>query len=219
MPYLKGSAFMARQATKRRDGAEQRRQAVLDAALDVFAKHGFAAARLDDVAEKAGVAKGTIYLSFKDKEDLFEHILIAAVAPVIAKAEALAAAPAMPFDQLLSTLFDFFREEVLGTRRREIVRLVLTEGHRFPRIAGTYHREVVSKGLEIIRRFVREAHKRGELASDELVRFPQLVFAPMLLALIWNGLFEKHEHLDTNGLFAAHRELLTQSVRHKPRKA
>lgn len=199
---------MTTSPTKRNEGSRQRRQAILNAALEVFAADGFAAARLDDVAAKAGVAKGTIYLFFKDKEDLFEQILISALVPVLAKIETLASEPSLPFDTTLAILYEFFEKEVLGTKRREIIRLVLTEGQRFPRIAETYHREVISKGLKLLERIIRNAHAHGALRTDDLVRFPHLVFAPLLVALLWNSLFSKYQPLDVHGMLQAHRRLL-----------
>jgi AcrR family transcriptional regulator len=193
---------------RRRQASEQRRQAILRAGLEVFAARGFAAARLEDVAEKAGVAKGTIYLFFQDKEDLFEQIVLGAVTPVLGMIARAAAAPDTPTDLVLRRLFELFRAEVLATWRREVLRLVITEGPRFPRIAEFYHREVISKGLGIIRGLAQRGVARGELRSDALARFPQLVFAPLLLALIWDGLFSAIEPLDVEGLLAAHRELL-----------
>jgi len=206
---------MSKSTNKRQEAAVQRRQAILDAALEIFAEDGFAATRLDDVAEKAGVAKGTIYLSFKDKEDLFEQLLISAVAPVFDKMEALTAEPELSLDRLLQGIFALFRTQVLGTPRQDVIRLVITEGRRFPRIAKIYHREVISKGSEIVRRVARAAYGRGELSSDELARFPQLVFAPMLLATIWENVFSRIEPLDVEGLLAAHRQVLTRTAAKK----
>ena len=174
----------------------------------MFAARGFAAARLEDVAEKAGVAKGTIYLFFHDKEDLFEQIVLGAIRPVLVMIAKAAAAADTPTDVILERLFDLFRAEVLGTWRQQVLRLVITEGARFPRIAEFYHREVIVKGLAIIRHLAQRALARGELQSDSIARFPQLVFAPLLLALIWEGLFSAIEPLDVEGLLTAHRELL-----------
>ncbi len=203
---------------KRKEAAEHRRQAILDAALEVFSADGFAAARLDDVAEKANVAKGTIYLSFKDKEDLFEQMLLSAIRPVIERIQSLAAVPSLPLNDLLKNVFDFFRTHVLETSRRDVLLLVLTEGRRFPKIAEIYHREVISKGLELVRGIAKKAHERGELHSDELVRFPHLVFAPVVISLIWDGTFSKVQPLDVEGLLAAHRTILTGPAK-KARKS
>jgi len=193
---------------RRREASEQRRQAILAAAIEVFTADGFASARLDTVAAKAGVAKGTIYLFFKDKEDLFEQILLTELCPVIGKARTIAGNTSLPIDVLLAHLFDFLRTEILDTHRRDILRLVITEGHRFPRIAEIYHREVVSKGMTILQRIARRAHSKGELVSNGLVRFPQLAIAPVILAIVWDGLFSKFQPLDAAGLLEAHRRLL-----------
>jgi AcrR family transcriptional regulator len=193
---------------RRQQASEERKLAILRAGLEVFAARGFAAARLEDVAEKAGVAKGTIYLFFHDKEDLFEQIVLGAIRPVLVMIAKAAAAADTPTDVILERLFDLFRAEVLGTWRQQVLRLVITEGARFPRIAEFYHREVIVKGLAIIRRLAQRALARGELQSDSIARFPQLVFAPLLLALIWEGLFSAIEPLDVQGLLTAHRELL-----------
>jgi AcrR family transcriptional regulator len=200
--------------SRRQEASEQRRQAILEAGLDVFAAHGFAAARLDHVAEKAGVAKGTIYLSFRDKEDLFEQIVLGAASPVLARLDSVASQSDLPVDALLGVLFEVFRKEILDTKRKEITRLIITEGARFPKIAQFYHREVVAKAMELVRRVALRAHARGELASDGLERFPHLVFAPLLLSIIWEGLFSKIEPIDVEGLLAAHRAVLMGSPSH-----
>ncbi|MBS0244241.1 MAG: TetR/AcrR family transcriptional regulator [Proteobacteria bacterium] len=195
-------------ASRRQQASGQKRAAILAAALDVFAANGYAAARLDDVAAKAGVAKGTIYLFFKDKEQLFEAIVLEAASPVLTALDAVAGREDLTLREFLSGLFAVFRAEVLGTRRKEIVRLVLAEGSRFPRIAEFYHREVVAKGLALIARVADRAVARGELKSDALKRFPQLVIAPLIVAVIWDGTFASVAPLDVEGLISAHLDIL-----------
>jgi AcrR family transcriptional regulator len=195
----------------RRD-PEARRQAILEAALAVFAEQGFAAAKLDDVADRAGVAKGTIYLHFKDKQDLFEQMVREAVSPVIARLEALAKMPDLPAELVLRAMFDVFRTEVLGTRRKDLLRLVLTEGPRFPAIATFYHREVVSRGLKLMGGLLDRARAKGELSADGLAQFPQLVVAPLILAVVWDGLFAAIEPLDVEGMLAVYRRLLLREA-------
>jgi AcrR family transcriptional regulator len=187
---------MAKRGELGRRDPEARRQAILEAALDVFAAEGFAAAKLDDVAEKAGVAKGTIYLHFKDKQDLFEQMVREAVFPVIARLEELAK----------------LRTQVLATRRKDLLRLILTEGPRFPAIAAFYHREVVARGLALMGELLNRARANGELSAEGLARFPQLVVAPLILAVVWDGLFAAIEPLDVEGLLAVHRELLLRGA-------
>ncbi len=111
-------ALAKKRGRARRIAPAARKEAILEAALTVFAERGFEAARLDDVAARAGVAKGTLYLYFKDKEALFEELLRGAVSPILSDVTALAEAPDMPFAQALDTLYGFFEREVLGTDRK-----------------------------------------------------------------------------------------------------
>ena len=195
------------------DDREARLQAILDAALDVFSEKGYAATRLEDVAARAGVAKGTIYLYVPSKQALFEALIRSAIALPIEALEQRIAALDVPAEMMLRTLFAWMRREVLGTRRKEIARLVLSEAGRFPEIAEFYHREVISRGLGILRRIAETGVARGEFGSDALVRFPQLAIAPALVAIIWGGLFERFEPLDVEGLFEAHLELLMRALK------
>ena len=203
---------MAKRGELGRRDPEARRQAILEAALDVFAAEGFAAAKLDDVADKAGVAKGTIYLHFKDKQDLFEQMVREAVFPVIARLEELAKLPDLPAELALRAMFEVFRTQVLATRRKDLLRLILTEGPRFPAIAAFYHREVVARGLALMGELLNRARANGELSAEGLARFPQLVVAPLILAVVWDGLFAAIEPLDVEGLLAVHRELLLRGA-------
>jgi AcrR family transcriptional regulator len=189
--------------------AEARRQAILGAALSVFAERGFDAARLDEVATRAGVAKGTLYLYFKDKQTLFEELVRSAVSPIMDRVSAAALTPGMPAGAVIDTFFSLFRTEVLGTERKLLLRLIISEGPRFPAIAQFYYREVVSRGVGLMRALAKSAHERREFASDAPARFPQLIVAPLLLSVIWDGLFADIDPLDVPGLLEAHRELLT----------
>ena len=187
----------------------------MQAGLAVFSDQGFAATKLDDVAVKAGVAKGTIYLYFRDKQDLFEQIVRDTVLPVIARLEGIAQAPDLPAEVALKALIDLFRTEVLETRRKHVLRLIMTEGPRFPALAEFYHREVVSRGLKHIGELLRRSAAKGELSIAAVVRFPQLVFAPLLMAVMWDALFARIDPLDVDGMLAAHRELLVGKAKQR----
>jgi AcrR family transcriptional regulator len=190
-----------------------RRQAILDAALTVFAERGFEAARLDDIAARAGIAKGTLYLYFADKQALFEELIRTAVDPIFERLTAIEAVPDMPAAKVLEAIFSVFEKEVLGTKRKFLLRLLIAEGPRFPAIAEFHYRTVVARIMQVIRKIVRKAAERGEFPTDAAARFPQLVAAPLLVAVIWDSLFAKIEPLDTAGLFRAHREVLMGGTR------
>ena len=189
---------------KRRSATpEARRAAILDAALEEFTARGYEGARLDDVAKRAGIAKGTIYLYFADKEALFQDLVRSMVNPVLGTLEHMREVD-IPARMLVEGMLNTFVREILGTRRKDVVRLILTEGTRFPAIAEFYHREVIARVLAIMRPILRRAAERGELPNDSLARFPQLIIAPGLVAIMWNALFEKYEPLDVPEMIRAH---------------
>jgi AcrR family transcriptional regulator len=197
----------AAEAIGRKDRRAERRDAILQAALDEFSAKGFAAARLDDVAKRAGVAKGTIYLYFQDKETLFQELLRSMLSPVVAAIEAAPLAD-LPVRVVAETIAGVFVHEVFGTRRAEVIKLILSEGPRFPQLAEFYYREVIARVLPPLRALLTRAVENGELPSDALARFPQLLVAPALLALMWNALFQRFAPLDVKELMSAHLDLL-----------
>jgi AcrR family transcriptional regulator len=203
-----GSAAKPRKPPRaREEKSAARRDAILAAALDEFAASGFAATRIDDVARRAGVAKGTIYLYFRDKEALFQELVRSALSPIVAVLEHPPAGEVTPRG-LLGVLVQTFVREIYGTRRKDVIRLVLSEGPRFPGVAEFYYREVVGRALPAVRELLRRAVEPGNSAGEALVRYPQLIVAPALVAVIWEALFGRFEPLDAEGLMHAHCELL-----------
>lgn len=217
-PRRRGAARSSRAAPRRAaTGAESvsdsrkarsaaRREAILTAALDEFSERGFEATRLDDVARRAGVAKGTIYLYFRDKESLFQEIIRTMLTPLVGTIEALGAAD-LPLSALAGHIADLFVREVYETRRKDVIRLMISEGRRFPKLAEFYYREVLSRVIAAMRAILRRAAARGEVPQG-LADFPQIIVAPGLIAIIWSGLFERFEPLDVRKMMKAHVELL-----------
>src|SRR6476646_9505240 len=197
-------------ASARAKRSAERRGAILSAAMDEFAARGFAATRLDDVARRAGVAKGTIYLHFADKETLFQELIRMELSPVVAALEH-ASHIEIPLRQVTDRLIEVFVREIFETRRKDVIRLVITEGSRFPKLAEFYYREVIMHVMAAVRAMLRRAVERGELTSDALVRFPQLLAAPGMVAIIWAGLFDRFEPLDIRALMRAHFDVLLGS--------
>jgi AcrR family transcriptional regulator len=200
-------ATSSKPPSNRAERAADRRQAIIDAALDEFIDRGYAATRLDDVARRAGVAKGTIYLHFKDKESLFQELVRTALVPLISRL----AAPQPAGGSVRAVLENFvetFAKEVLTTRRGAIVRLIVAEGPRFPDIADFYYREVVSRGLAGMRALIELGIARGEIQQPGLKDFPQIVVAPAMVAVIWQGLFGRHAPLDATAMLRVHLDMI-----------
>jgi AcrR family transcriptional regulator len=175
--------------------------------LEEFVARGFAATRLDDVARRAGVAKGTIYLHFKDKEALFEELIRTAIVPLVTRLGAPPAGGGSVRD-MIESFARAFIQEVATTKRGGIVRLIVAEGPRFLHVADFYYREVVSRGLAGLRALIELGIARGEISNKNLARFPQILVAPAIVAVIWQSLFSKHVPLDANEMFRVHLDLI-----------
>ncbi|RZN14551.1 TetR/AcrR family transcriptional regulator, partial [Bradyrhizobium sp. Leo121] len=185
----------------------ERRAAIVEAAMEEFVARGFAATRLDDIARRAGVAKGTIYLYFKDKESMFEELIRTALVPLIDRM----ASPAPLSGSVREAVEGFaqmFIREVASTSRGDIVRLIVSEGPRFPEIADFYFREVVSRGMAGMRALIELGITRGEIRNKELARYPQIMIAPALIAVIWQSMFSRHSPLDAIEMFRVHLDLI-----------
>ena len=191
----------------RAERAAERRQAIIEAAMEEFISRGFAATRLDDVAKRAGVAKGTIYLHFKDKESMFEELIRTAIVPLVGRMQGPLPTGSTVRDLIEAFALNFIHE-VVTTRRGDIVRLIVAEGPRFPAIADFYYREVVSKGLAGMRAMVELGIARGEIKNANLAKFPQIMVAPALIAVIWQSLFARHAPLDAIEMFRTHLDLV-----------
>ena len=195
-------------AANRAERAAERRGAIIEAAMDEFIARGFAATRLDDVAKRAGVAKGTIYLHFKDKESMFEELIRTAIVPLVVRLGSTPPPSGASVRDMVEGFAKTFIQEVATTRRGDIVRLIVAEGPRFPAVADFYYREVVSRGLAGMRALIELGIARGEIKQKNLARFPQIMVAPALIAVIWQSLFSRHAPLDALEMFRVHLDLI-----------
>jgi AcrR family transcriptional regulator len=201
------SATLPLPKPNRAERAAERRQAIIEAAMEEFVARGFAATRLDDIAKRAGVAKGTIYLHFNDKESMFEELIRTAIVPLVMRMHGPPPPGGAIRDVIESFAFNFI-QEVATTRRGDIVRLIIAEGPRFPAIADFYYREVVSKGLAGMRALIELGINSGEIKNRNLAKFPQIMVAPALIAVIWQSLFARHAPLDAIEMFKTHLDLI-----------
>jgi AcrR family transcriptional regulator len=186
---------------------------ILSAALACFAERGFAATRLDDVALRAGVTKGTVYLYFQNKEELFKAVVRQALLPNIERVEALIGEATAPAPLLLERLIASF-SEVISSPVSAIPKLVLAEAGNFPDLARFYLDEVVHRGTALVRRVLRTGIERGEFREVDLDSTVMCVIAPMIFAALWRHSLGRHEPaaLDPRALGAAHLSLLLDGL-------
>ncbi|WP_394780852.1 TetR/AcrR family transcriptional regulator [Undibacterium sp.] len=163
---------------------DARPQELLSAALDLFVERGFAATRLDDIAKNAGVSKGTLYLYFSSKEELFKTVVRENVVPMIGQAEETV-------DQFTGTTAELFREIIMGwwqvmgnTKLSGLSKLMMAEACNFPELAQFYNEEVISRSDAMVARMLKRGIARGEIRPMNLEMAPRILIAPIIMQMI-----------------------------------
>jgi AcrR family transcriptional regulator len=198
---------------RRRERKDNRPQEIVAAAFEEFATKGYAATRLEDVASRAHVSKGLPYLYFKTKEELFKAVVRSVITSHFDVIRKQMETTTLSVEDFLRGPFLSFIQELVRSKRAFIVRLLIAEGHKHPELTKFYFDTVVSRGLETMTRLIDRGVESGEFRATRLREFPQLLIAPMLIAVIWRALFERHHHLDTDGLLETHIDLMLDAIK------
>lgn len=178
-------AIAAAKESLRRRRKEARPAELTAAALDVFVEKGYAATRLEDVAARAGVSKGTLYLYFAGKEELFKAVVREGLLPALAEGEKLVAGFAGPSDALLREVVGGLWRLIGSQRIGGIPKLVFAEARNFPEIAAFYHEEVIQRGTALVRVVIERGIACGEFRSADVEVAVRIVVAPVLMRMIW----------------------------------
>lgn len=161
-----------------------RPEEIIKAALEVFADRGFAATKLEDVARKAGVTKGTIYLYFANKEALFKALVRETIVPVIAQGEALAQSFTGSARELFEQLVREYWRLVGETELSSIPRLMIAEARNFPELARFYYEEVVTRGHRLTAGVLERGMKAGEFRRVNVAVATKLAMSPLMHAVV-----------------------------------
>ncbi|HEY8050499.1 MAG TPA: TetR/AcrR family transcriptional regulator [Ramlibacter sp.] len=165
---------------KRERRKEARPGELLDAALDLFVEKGFAATRAEEVAARAGVSKGTLFLYFPSKEELFKAVVRENISGRFAEwNEEFASFDGSTAD-MVRYCFRIWWERIGATRASGITKLIISEARNFPDIAKFYHQEVIAPADELIRRIIERGVKRGEFQVDDVDYAKFTIIAPMI---------------------------------------
>ena len=170
--------------------SEDRPREICNAALQVFAEKGFAAAKLDEIARRAGVSKGTLYLYFKDKAELFRAVVRDTVAPNIEPIRHMAAVADLPFEQVVRMLLPRFAEIAGQVPVGAVAKMVIGESRNFPELAKVWHDEVVSKALGMIASLISQAQARGEVRSGDSRLHAFSLMGPLMMGVLWRETLE-----------------------------
>jgi AcrR family transcriptional regulator len=183
-------------------------------ALELFVERGYAATRLEDVARRAGVSKGTLYLYFDSKVELFKAVVREGLVPALEEGERMVEEHQGAAAALLRKLVEGWWQLVGATPYGGIAKLMISECRNFPELGRFYHEEVISRGYGVIERALRLGVERGEFRPIDLDYVKRLVIGPVVLMAIWRHSFDfcDSHRLDPDVYLAHHIELLLDGL-------
>jgi AcrR family transcriptional regulator len=197
---------------------EARPSELLEAALDLFVERGYAATRLEDVASRAGVSKGTLYLYFENKEDLFKAVVRGGIVPAIEQAEQLV-------DQFQGNATDLLREIVLGwwnliggTSHAGITKLIISESRNFPEIATFWYEDVVVRANRMFARALKRGVDSAEFRTMDIEYTVRVMMAPVIMLMLWSHSLGACERtpVDTARYLENYLQMLLGGIRSHP---
>ena len=198
--------------------SEARPAEIVAAALAVFADKGFAAARLEDIAARAGISKGALYLYFETKTDLFRAVVREAVAPTIDGVRAMAETFPGSFEDLVGILFGHLAPAIGEARLGAVAKMVIGESRNFPDLAQVWHDGVVGPALAAVTAIVERGQARGEVRPGDARLFALGLISPVVISALWAEVFEPvgGGPIDVEALLRQHAETALRGMRPDP---
>jgi AcrR family transcriptional regulator len=184
----------------------ERPKQILSAAVELFRDRGFEATRLEDVADKAGVSKATIYLYFESKEDLFFALIREKVVPMLEQTIAQADAFSGPASEFLRMKAHGFGRLLAHSEQGAILKLVISEARRFPELAEYYRREVPARGLENLSQVIQRGINVGEFRECDTKAAAAAFISPLLMMGIWMNSVGPDDIIDPDATITFHCE-------------
>lgn len=204
----------------RRRRKEARPQELLDAALALFVEKGFAATRAEEVAQRAGVSKGTLYLYYPSKEELLKAVIREHLSARIAAGAALVEQHRGPMAPLLRDVFSHWWQSVIDSPTSGVFKLIITEVRNFPDIAELYHREVIEPGERLIGSIVQRGIDSGEFERFDVAAVVHSLVLPMVMVCLHKhslGACSRHvDQFDTQSFVLAHIDLVIRGLLRQP---
>lgn len=193
---------------------EDRPTEILKAAVDEFAENGFAGAKIQAIATRAGVAKGTVYLYYTTKEEIFEAIVRDRIQPVYEMASTMSKQwTGTQSDLLKQIITHFYGQMIENDERRMILKTLISEGERFGELAEFYHREILAGARKMFQDLIRKGIQSGEFRDGPYSKEPMVIVGPAIFAAIWKMTFEPFEKLKTQRWLDAHVDLVLHSLK------
>ena len=178
-----------KQVPKRRRRKEERPGDICRAALEVFAEKGFAGAKIEEIAARAGLSKGAVYLYFPTKEDIFRAVVRDTVAPNLDTLQIAALAASLSFADLVRTVLPRLAETVSRLPVGAVLKMVIGESRNFPELARVWHDTVIQKAIGLLSGVIEQAQAHGEVRPGNPRVHAFSLIGPVLLGVIWRETF------------------------------
>ncbi|MEL7488453.1 MAG: TetR/AcrR family transcriptional regulator [Pseudomonadota bacterium] len=199
------------------EAKDDRRLAIMTAALDEFFEKGYAPARMDDIARRAGVSKGAVYLYFASKDALFAALIDTFAVPNVERIEAIAQS-AVSARAAIDAMVAFAPVMIRQSPAPKIARVLISNAHAFPDVVTAYRKSVIERALAAIAGFLERAKARGEIDVEAPALAARLVVAPIVFSALWRIVFEHDEsaHFDLDALLRMHKTMLIRGLNMEP---
>ena len=198
---------------KRELQKEARRSAIIDAALEEFTSQGFTATKLDDVAVRAGIGKGTIYLYFDSKESLFEEVVRRTLFPGRDQARSFVEGFEGSAAELLTIHFGHMHQFMQADKLPPMIAMVMGEAMRFPQLSQFFYEEIIQPSHRLVQSIIRKGIASGEFREDADDVFVQILMAPVMHGSIWNRQFQAVAPIDPEQYSRSHINFILRALR------
>lgn len=195
------------------EAKDERRSALLNAALDEFFEKGFAATRMNDIARRANLSKGALYLYFDSKEAMFRALVESLASPNLEMIEQITH-NANSLKDALRGICQFAPMLIRHTELPRLMKVLVGDSHMFPQMVLAYRQELVERVLAMIAGMLNRAHEAGEVEIEDADLTARIVMAPMILSALWQAVFNSRQEaeVDLEHLFQIHERMMLKAL-------
>ena len=191
---------------------EDRPQEITEAAFAAFADNGYAATKVEDVARRAGVSKGLLYLYFKTKEELFKAVVRSVVIPRVDSLQRKLERSELSAEAFIRGPVTDFMKRIPGSPVSVVIRLMISEAPKHPDLVEFYWDNVASRGLAALQGLLDRGVSHGEFRRTAVNDLPQLLLAPVMVSVVWGVVFANRS-LDTDKLIETNIEMILDYIK------
>lgn len=205
------------QRARTQEDKQKRQKAILDAALEIFFQSGFKAARMDDIAKRAGVSKGTLYLYFPSKGAVFEGLIDTIAMPNLTLLQNIAR-DSHDVPTAIRNLFSVVPTLLQSSDMPRLTKIIIGESNTFPGTVNAYRRTIIDPMLETISSVLETGHNRGEISIQDPMLTTRLLFAPIAFSGMWEIVFSRNDknnpkaQVDLDALMQLHADLFIRAI-------